>query len=85
MTAEANDPAESAANRVALEIDGRIYYHHMLDSAREALKPIRELLDQLADDTVPPCHPGKRFELFEKAISALSPLVYTTEELEEGL
>lgn len=84
MTAEANDPAESAANRVALEIEGRIYYHHLLDSAREALKPIRELLDQLAEDTVPPCEFGNRHELYVKAISALSPLVYTAEELEAG-
>lgn len=43
-----NDPAERAANRVALSIDinSRIYYHHMLDSAREALRPIRELIDE---------------------------------------
>lgn len=55
-----------------------------IDVAREALKPIRELLDQLAEDTVPPCEFGNRHELYVKAISALSPLVYTTEELEAG-
>lgn len=51
------------------------------DAAREALKPVRAVLDKLADDTVPPCDFVKRVELFERAISDLSPVVYTSEEL----
>lgn len=38
-----SDPAEVAANRVAQQVTHQIYYHHMLDAAREALKPLREL------------------------------------------
>ena len=81
-----SDPAESATNRVVIQmdIDDRIYYHHLLDSAREALAPIRAILDKLAEDTVPPCDFEKRYDLYVKAISDLSPLVYTTEELELG-
>jgi hypothetical protein len=81
-----SDPAEWAATRVVtqMDIDDRIYYHHLLDSAREALAPIRDVLDKLAEDTVPPCDIVTRYVLFEKAISDLSPLVYATEELELG-
>lgn len=79
-----SDPAEIAANRVALQVESRIFYHHMLDSAREALAPIRAVLDKLAEDTTPPCDLGTEFELYREAISALSPLCYTSEELRMG-
>lgn len=51
-------------------------------AASEALKPIRTVLDKLAADTEPPCGLATRIQLFEKAISDLSPLVFATEELE---
>ncbi|CPR34345.1 Uncharacterised protein [Mycobacteroides abscessus subsp. abscessus] len=51
-------------------------------AACEALKPIRAVLDKLAADTEPPCGPATRIQLFEKAISDLSLLVFRTEELE---
>lgn len=55
-----------------------------IGAAREALKPIRDLLDKLALDTYPPCDLGTRIDLFQQAISDLSPLVYTSEELKAG-
>ena len=79
-----SDPAGSAANRVAMQIESRIFYRHLLDSAREALAPIRAVLDKLAEDTVPPCYFATQVELFAKAINDLSPLVYSTEELANG-
>lgn len=49
-------------------------------AAREALKPIREVLDKLAADTEPPCNYATQIELFEKAISDISGLAFATEE-----
>lgn len=80
-----SDPAYEAAERASeqFETGGQISLQ-AIAAARLALAPIRVVLDQLADDTVPPIHPGKLFELYEKAISDLSPLVYTSEELSHG-
>lgn len=55
-----------------------------LERLREALAPIRAVLDKLAEDTVPPCDFATQVELFAKAINDLSPLVYSTEELANG-
>ena len=74
------DPAVEAAQR-ALMADGPPR-NALVSAAREALKPIRRVLDKLAEDTEPPCDYALQIELFERAISDLSPLVYTSEELD---
>lgn len=78
-----SDPAVEAAQR-AFWVPGESHEIAAVAAAREALKPIRDLLDKLALDTYPPCDLGTRIDLFQQAISDLSPLVYTTEELANG-
>lgn len=77
------DPAAEAAQR-AFWVPGESHEIAAVAAAREVLKPIRAVLDKLAEDTVPPCDFATQVELFEKAINDLSPLVYSTEELANG-
>lgn len=92
-----SDPAAEAAHRQLVNQfgiwekdrtypNGEPYYmvRTRTEAAREALKPIRAVLDKLAEDTIPPCDFATQVELFAKAINDLSPLVYSTEELANG-
>lgn len=73
------DPAIEAANRA---IDTFLADEHdniPIEAAREALKPIRKLYEELAVlafDSRDPERQGERYVL-----SRLAPLIYTTEEL----
>jgi hypothetical protein len=88
-----SDPAEVAANRVALEITDTVYYHHLLDVAREVLEPIREALSEAIQvaatgttgtthDTISGVTKDEALDIMAQALLAVRPLIYSTEELD---
>ncbi|MDJ0010126.1 hypothetical protein [Gordonia alkanivorans] len=85
------DPAIAAAQRAWAAAEQPFIPTMSLEqaaiaAAREALAPIKARLDQLAEETLPLVESGNwvdYHEAFSRAINDLSPLVYTTEELEK--
>lgn len=79
-----DDPAVAAAQRAMPMFSSAAPHRSMIDAAREALAPIRDRLDQLAEETRTLSGLGNwvdYHESFARAISDLSPLVYRKDEL----